>query len=284
MSVEPSGNPRLNSPSMKPFNEHLQERIETTRSHLCVGLDVNPEKLNISNPSLDDLKKHTKIIIEATRDLTLAYKPNLGFFERWGADGFQWLKEALDQIGAGPIVIGDAKRGDIGNTARQYAHALFDHFNFDAITVNPYMGRESIEPFIERPDKGAFVLCRTSNPSAGELQNQTVGKPLYQRVAEIAVEINTRSNVGLVVGATVPAEIGAVRAIAPGIPFLIPGIGAQGGDLETSMRSGNLNGAAIINLSRAVIFAGDHSSDAIRNAAQSYADEMKKYSPFINQD
>lgn len=284
MSVEPSGNPRLNSPSMKAFNEHLQERIETTRSHLCVGLDVNPEKLNISNPSLDDLKKHTKIIIEATRDLTLAYKPNLGFFERWGADGFQWLKEALDQIGAGPIVIGDAKRGDIGNTARQYAHALFDHFNFDAITVNPYMGRESIEPFIDRPDKGAFVLCRTSNPSAGELQNQTVGKPLYQRVAEIAVEINTRSNVGLVVGATVPAEIGAVRAIAPGIPFLIPGIGAQGGDLETSMRSGNLNGAAIINLSRAVIFAGDHSSDAIRNAAQSYADEMKKYSPFINQD
>ncbi len=264
---------------MKAFNEYLHERISVTRSNLCVGLDVNPEKLNIPNATLGDLKKHTTKIIDATHDLVLAYKPNLAFFERWGIEGFQWLKETLDQIGDGPVVIGDAKRGDIGNTAIQYAHGLFDYFDFDAITVNPYMGRESIIPFASRPEKGVFVLCRTSNPTAGELQNMyTIGKPVYQRVAEIARELNSHNNVGLVVGATVPAEIGAVRAIAPGLPFLIPGIGAQGGDLQSSMESGGHNGDVVINLSRAVIFAGDQSAAAIRGAAERYASEMGRYS------
>lgn len=268
---------------MDSFNARLQQRILRIRSHLCVGLDISPEQLNLPAPDLSDLKKHTFKIIDATKDLAAVYKPNLAFFERWGAAGFEWLEQVLTRIGSGSLVIGDAKRCDIGNTARQYAVSLFDHFGFDAVTVNPYMGRDAIKPFLDRPEKGVFILCRTSNPSAVELQDvSSEGKPLFIRVAELALELNRNKNVGLVVGATAPQEIGMVRSVAPGLPFLIPGIGAQGGDLESAFTAGNTNGMAVINVSRGISFAGDLSATAIRAEAEKYVRLMRKYAENIN--
>jgi len=262
---------------MESFNLRIQQRVLSIDSHLCVGIDISPEQLKIARPQLNDLIDHSYNIIDATRDLAAVYKPNLAFFERWGSAGFDWLEKVITRIGSGPLIIGDAKRGDIGNTARQYAISLFDHFGFDAVTVNPYMGRDAIEPFLERPEKGAFILCRTSNPSAIDLQNRsTDNEPLYRRVARLALELNQHNNVGLVVGATAPAEIREIRSVAPGLPFLIPGIGAQGGDLEQSLRAGNSNGIAVINVSRGISFAGDLSAEAIRGQAQDYVTQMRE--------
>jgi len=264
-------------PPMQSFNSRLIAKITAADSHLCVGLDISPEKLGISNTNLEALINHTKLVIDATRDLAVAFKPNLAFFERWGSEGFRWLEETMEYLGSDAIVIGDAKRGDIGNTARQYRASLFDHFGFDAVTINPYLGRDSILPFIEDQTKGIFILCRTSNPSAGDLQDQvTKDGPLYARVAGMALDLNQNDNVGLVVGATAPDEIETIRKIAPGLPFLIPGIGAQGGDLAEAFNAGNRNGQAIINVSRAISFAGDLSRSSIRRTARDYRDKMRE--------
>ncbi len=268
---------------MESFNSQLRQRVTTVKSHLCVGLDISPEKFQSQAPALSELVEYSFKVIDATRDLAAAYKPNLAFFERWGAAGFEWLEQVLAKIGTGPLLIGDAKRGDIGNTANQYAHSLFDHFGFDAVTVNPYMGRDAIEPFLKRPEKGAFILCRTSNPSAVDLQNlRSNGKTLYEQVAKLAIELNKNNNVGLVVGATATPEIDIIRTIAPDLPFLIPGIGAQGGDLEASFTSGNREGIAIINVSRGISFAGDCSAEAIRSEAENYVNRMRDYSKKLN--
>ncbi len=262
---------------MKTFTNRLIDRIKDTNSHLCVGLDIRPEAMNDPSASLNLLKDHSKKIIDATHDITAAYKPNLAFFERWGSEGFKWLEETVEYIGDGPIIIGDAKRGDIGNTAKQYAISLFDYFGFDAVTVNPYMGSDSIRPFIDNPEKGIFILCRTSNPSSAELQDRRFENAnlMYEEVAHLAVMLNKNKNIGLVVGATAPEEIRQIRKIAPNLPFLIPGIGAQGGDLEKSMQYGNFNGAALINVSRGIGFAGDLSEISIREAAQNYVTKMR---------
>jgi len=190
------------------------------------------------------------------------------------------------------IIIGDAKRGDIGNTAKQYAYSLFTHFDFDAVTLSPYMGKDSITPFIDNPQKGVFILCRTSNPSAVDLQNQQINikssdqtvqrideipnEMLFDKTAQLCVEWNKNNNVGIVVGATAPKEISRIRNHAPSLPFLIPGIGAQGGDLTQSMLDGNKNGDALINISRGISFSGDLSSKAIRNAAKDYLSQMRE--------
>ena len=243
-------------------------------SYLCVGLDISAESLGSS--SLMDLKDHAKQVVDNTRDLAAAYKPNFAFFERWGSKGFQWLEEIVDYIGTGPIIIADAKRGDIGNTAEQYAKSIFDHFGFDAVTLSPYLGQDSVEPFLDRKEKGVFILCRTSNPSGSQFQDhQDDGKALYERVAIWANGINAKDNVGLVVGATAPEELTRIRKIAPDLSMLIPGVGAQGGDLEHSVRVGNQTSVGIINVSRGICFAGDHSGSAIRNAAESYVAKMK---------
>lgn len=263
---------------MNTFNKILVQRIKSVDSHLCIGLDISSGSMQNKNASLSELKDHTKKIIDATRDIAAAYKPNLAFFERWGSAGFEWLEETVQYIGDDPIIIGDAKRGDIGNTAKQYACSLFYHFGFDAVTVNPYMGSDSILPFIDNAEKGIFLLCRTSNPSAKELQDQRIENKglLYEEVARLAVSLNEKNNIGLVVGATAPDEIKQIREIAPGLPMLIPGIGAQGGDLEKSMQYGNYNGAALINVSRGISFAGDHSEKAIREAASNYVNQMRE--------
>ena len=262
---------------MKSFTTRLSEHISKKKSHLCVGLDISPEGLGDKNAKISELIDHSLRVIDATLDLAVSYKPNLAFFERWGPDGFKWLEKIVGYIGNNNIIIADGKRGDIGNTAKQYAISIFDHFGFDAITVNPYMGRDSIEPFIENPEKGVFVLCRTSNPSAKDIQDLKISNSeVYKKVAELVVEMNINDNIGLVIGATVPSEILKIRKIAPKLPFLIPGIGAQGGDLEKSVQYGNKNGIAIINISRGISFAGDMSSQAIKNAAQDYIDKMRE--------
>ena len=277
---------------MKSFNLRLSKLIKSKRSHLCVGLDMNPEAMGSSNTTLYELKKHAFKVIDATSDLSSAFKPNLAFFERWGSEGFKWLEELMDYFPDDLIIIGDAKRGDIGNTAKQYAYSLFTHFDFDAVTLSPYMGKDSITPFIDNPEKGAFILCRTSNPSAVDLQNQQINikssdqtlnsideipnEMLFDKTAQLCVEWNKNNNVGIVVGATAPKEISRIRNHAPSLPFLIPGIGAQGGDLTQSMVDGNKNGDALINISRGISFSGDLSSKAIRNAAKDYLSQMRE--------
>jgi len=247
------------------------------KSHLCVGLDISPEGIGNKNAKISDIIDYSIKVVDATIDLAVCYKPNLAFFERWGSDGFKWLEKIVGYVGNKSIIIADGKRGDIGNTAQQYAISIFDYFGFDAVTLNPYMGSDSIKPFIENPEKGVFILCRTSNPSASELQDLQVGKNnLYEDVAKLAVELNINDNIGLVVGATAPSEIRKIRNITPKLPFLIPGIGTQGGDLEKSMQYGNEDGIAIINISRGISFAGDMSSQAIKNAAQDYVDKMRE--------
>ncbi len=262
---------------MISFSQRLSDRIQTTRSWLCVGLDIASEALGNTDLSLQAVKDHCLKVIAATSDLACAYKPNLAFFERWGSEGFRWLEEVLTQVGSDVITIGDGKRGDIGNTARQYAKALFDYFNFDAITVNPYMGKEAIIPFLEKPDKGVFVLARTSNPSAADLQNHLrQDVPVYLSVVEMCQELNELKNVGIVAGATAPEELRQIRKAAPELPLLIPGVGAQGGDMAASLKIGNDGGPALINVSRAIAFSGDLSEKAIRRAALEYRDEMRR--------
>ena len=262
---------------MKSFTTRLSEQITKNKSHLCVGLDISPEGLGSKNSKLSDLIDHSIKVIDATIELAVSYKPNFAFFERWGSDGFKWLEKIIEHIGNNCIIIADGKRGDIGNTAKQYTISLFNHFGFDAVTINPYMGSDSIKPFIEDTEKGVFILCRTSNRSALELQDLQIGNNnLYEEVAKMAVVLNINDNIGLVVGATAPSEIRKIRNIAPNLPFLIPGIGAQGGDLEKSMQYGTKNGIAIINISRGISFAGDMSSMAINNAAQDYVDKMRE--------
>ena len=262
---------------MDSFNSRLVNAVNNKKSHLCIGLDINPEGINNQNARIDDLKFHTQKIISATQDLAVAFKPNLGFYERWGSEGFKWLEETMNSFEDDTLVIGDAKRGDIGNTATQYAKSLFEHFGFDAVTLRPYMGLDSIAPFISDPKKGVFILCKTSNPSASDFQNLLQNdKKVFELVAEKCFTWNEKENIGLVVGATVPEEIISVRKYAPGLPLLIPGVGAQGGSLEKSMKYGNKDGISIINVSRSIIFSSDLSEKSIRISAKGYVDKMRE--------
>jgi orotidine-5'-phosphate decarboxylase len=228
-----------------------------------------------------DIAAFTKSIIEATSDLAAAYKPNFAFFEAEGLPGLRALEATMQAIPSHVPVILDAKRGDIGSTATAYAKAAFEVWGADSVTVNAYMGGDTVEPYLEYEDRGVFILTRTSNPGGRDFEELQVAgdsgaRPLYEHVAERAVEWNTRGNIGLVVGATAPEELQRVRAIAPEMPLLIPGIGTQGGDLEASIRCGlNANGlGAVINSSRGIIFAGTGPNYA--EAARAAADKLRK--------
>jgi orotidine-5'-phosphate decarboxylase len=259
---------------MISFNRRIKQHVRDKKSHLCVGLDISPELLG-NSISLSQCVDHSKKVIDATQNFAVAYKPNLAFFERWGSAGYKWLEEILDYIHEDVLTIADGKRGDIGNTAQQYAESIFNHFGFDAVTVNPYMGKDAIIPFIENSEKGAFILCKTSNKSSSDFQNNLNGvEHIFERVAKQSLELNTNNNVGLIVGATHPEELKRIRTLAPQIPFLIPGIGAQGGDLQKSMEYGNGSGIALISVSRAIIAVGNKSTKAIRAAAKEYRDKM----------
>ena len=251
------------------FIDKLLAVVRRNKSLLCVGLDPDLTLM----PAAEVLD-FNKAIIDATADLVCAYKPNLAFYEVLGKDGFTDLMKTLEYIPDSIPVIGDGKRGDIGNTARAYSKALFEVFGFDAATVNPYLGRDSVEPFLEYKDKGVFILCRTSNPGAVDFQNliDVDGMPLYQAVASKAKEWDSRGNVGLVVGATYPDELKSIRQLCPDMPFLIPGIGAQGGDLSSAVRNGmDARGEkAIIAVSRQVLYAsrGKDFAQATRRSAE----------------
>lgn len=259
------------------FRDKLIEVSRRNQSLLCVGLDPDPSLLR-GTPVVTFLQA----IIEATQDIVCAYKPNLAFFEAMGTGGMLTLMEALRGVPVHVPVIADAKRSDIASTSRFYARALFEEYDFDAATVNPYLGGDSVEPFLEYGDKGVFVLCRTSNPGAEDIQNLRLsdGRPLFEAVAELANRWNTQGNVGLVVGATWPAELERIRAICPELPILLPGVGAQGADLGSAMGAGldAEGGGVIISSSRQVLYAssGDDFAEAARKVALGLRDEMNR--------
>ena len=256
------------------INDTIRQQIKDKNSLVCVGLDTDPDKVPahlMKKP--DPLYLFNKMIIDATCDQVLAYKPNLAFYEALGKEGWELLKKTVDYIPEGVLKIGDAKRGDIGNTARQYARALFD-LGFDMVTVNAYLGWDSVAPFVEDESRGVFILCLTSNISSQDFQYLTVdGDPLYIQVARKIKVWNQNGNCGLVAGATHPEELGQIRNITPDLPFLIPGIGAQGGDLEGAIQFGTDNAGemAIINSSRGIIYAssGEDFADAAREQTKS---------------
>lgn len=264
------------------FNEKLSLAVEKNDSLLCIGLDPDPALMPEGWGALD----FNKAIIDATADLVCAYKPNFAFYEALGAECFDVLKNTIEHIPAGIPVIADAKRGDIGNTARMYAEAIFSALGCDAATVSPYLGFDSIEPFITHRDRGVFILCRTSNPGSADLQSlecrvEGESMPLYLAVAHRAGLWNAHGNIGLVVGATYPEELKAVRQRQPQMTILIPGIGTQGGDLEKVTRFGtDARGAgAIICSSRQVLYAsrGKDFAMAARAAAASLRDSINRY-------
>jgi len=264
------------------FFDKLERAAQRNGSLLCVGLDPDPAQMPIS-----DVAAFNRAIIEATAEFVCAYKPNLAFYEALGERGLVALRDTLAAIPADIPVIADGKRNDIGNTARAYARALFDELGVDAATVNPYLGGDAVEPFLEREEKAAFILCRTSNPGARDLQDLLVSapgggeaRPLFEMVAEMARRWNSRGNVGLVVGATYPEELGRVRRLCPEMTFLVPGVGAQGGEVAAVMGNGlDKDGRGlIINVSRQVLYASREKDFAVAaaGAARQLRDEIAR--------
>lgn len=251
-----------------------------SKKFVSVGLDPEfsrlPEHLK-QDDEIASIKQFIHEIIDATGDIVCAFKPNSAFYEAYGGRGIELLADIVKYIHKKfpeVIVIDDAKRADTGNTNNGYVKAIFNEIGADAVTVHPYLGREALEPFLKRQDKGIFVLCKTSNPGAGELQDLEVNeKKFYEVVAEkVASEWNTNGNCGVVVGATHPEELSRVRAIVGDIPILIPGIGAQGGDLEGSVKASKTknNDGFIISSSRGILYAsnGEDFAEAARREAE----------------
>jgi orotidine-5'-phosphate decarboxylase len=253
------------------FAERLARAQRTSGGLMCVGLDPDPAKLP-KDLFGDSLYAFNRRIIDATADIAAAYKPQIAFYSALAAEdqllaSIRYIRERAPAA----LVILDAKRNDIGNTAEAYAREAFDRYGADAVTVSPYMGEDSVRPFLSRPDRGAILLCRTSNPGARDFQDLLIdGLPLYRRVAQrAAADWNEHRNLMLVVGATYPREMAELREAHPELSFLVPGIGAQQGDLEATLAAGlDVHGAGLlISSSRNIIYAGGGSSNAIRAAA-----------------
>lgn len=267
------------------FKQKLTAISHNNNSLVCIGLDVDREKMPkfLFESSKHPYLEFNKSIIDSTKDIVCAYKLNMAFYEVLGTEGFELLKKTIKHIPKDVVVILDGKRNDIGNTARKYAQTLFETLSADAITVNPYLGKDGVAPFLEYKDKCSFILCRTSNASAGDFQDLAVPEtPLYQIVAKKIKEWNENDNCGAVVGATYPEELKTIRSIlGDEIPILIPGIGKQGGDVEKTIKNGtNSKGKmAVINSSRGIIFAGDDEDFATVSLkkAISLRDEINKY-------
>ena len=259
------------------FNEQLISICQQKNNRLCIGLDINPDDLPRKiGSNLDDLEKFSRGIIDATIEFCPVYKLNMAFYERFGSKGYAWLERTVAYINGRAITIADGKRGDIGNSARQYARAVFLSTGFDSVTLSPYMGRDSIQPFLEDATKGAFILCLTSNPSAADLQYYQIDDiPIYQKVGMLARELNQKNNVGLVVGGTKTNEMINISDISTGLPWLIPGVGTQGGDLKSAINFSERKGIGIINVSRGIITAGNGDLAAVYQAAYSFTTQIR---------
>ncbi len=249
------------------FFAQLEKRIRDIGSLVCVGIDPRPDDLPES--SIDGLRRYCFELIDAVGRSVAAFKPNSAFFEAFGPDGMAVLRDVVGHVADEIPVILDAKRGDIASTADAYAHAAFGEFGADAITVNPYLGRDSIEPFCGNPDHGIFLLCKTSNPGAADFQDLPTGPenaPLFEHVARQAQSWNKQDNVGLVVGATQVEALRRVRDIAPTLWFLSPGVGAQGANLDEALSAGlRRDGSGmLINVSRSVARAADPAAEVAR--------------------
>lgn len=268
------------SPSRAPFSLSLRQAWARSASLLCVGLDPDLQRLPphlVRQP--DAMLRFCIEIVDATADLVCAFKPQAAYFAAQRAE--DQLEALIGHIHAhhpGVPVILDVKRGDIGSTAEQYAREAFERYDADAVTVNPYMGFDTIEPWLAWPGRGVFLLCRTSNPGGADLQMLRVeGEPLFERVARLAAgPWNTTGELGLVVGATVPTELARVREIGPQLPLLVPGIGAQGGDIDATVRAGRsaAGDGMVINSSRAILYASpgeDFAQQARRVAIETRA-------------
>ena len=248
------------------FNDKFKEICEAKNSRVCVGLDVDLNKIpSFLRDSDSPLFEFGKAIVDATEKFVAAFKINTAFFEAYGVAGWQALSKLVKYLPSNVIKIADAKRADIGNTSRMYAQAFFQEMSFDAITINPYLGYDGIAPFIENEEKGVFILCVTSNEGAIDFQHVNDGEHfLFEKVAIKTMHWNSKNNCGLVVGATHPTELKRVRSLAPNLPFLIPGIGAQGGELELAVKNTIIQSTskAIFNSSRDIIYSSNEKNFA----------------------
>ncbi len=264
------------------FADRLEHARLAADSLVCVGLDPDLEKIPADvRADPQPLLAFNRRVVDATAGIAAAYKPQIAFYSALGkeaelAASIRYIRERAPAA----LVILDAKRGDIGNTAEAYAREAFERYGADAVTVNPYMGEDSVRPFLARPDRGALLLCRTSNPGARDFQDLLIdGEPLYKRVAaRAAAHWNEHHNLMLVVGATCPAEMAELRRAHPALWFLVPGIGAQGGDLESILVAGlNAQGTGLlVSSSRAIIYAGGGNSAAIRGEAAALRDAINR--------
>ena len=285
---------------MTSYLERLGARTRSTGSVLCLGVDPVPDSLPRGfSRDLAGVERFCEVLLDAALPYAAAVKPNLAFFEAFGSAGLAVLERLRTSVPAEVVFVADAKRGDIGTTAARQAVSLFDVLGCDAVTVNPYLGSEAVEPLIGRGDRFAYLLCRTSNPGAGELQSLEVAadaaisapaEPLYARIARRARNWGPGGTVGLVVGATAPAELERIRAIAPELALLVPGVGAQGGEVEPVLRhgpatlppaGGRPGGGLLVNVSRGIASAaiGDAGAvdvaEALAAAAADWAARLK---------
>ena len=280
----------MNAEPMRRFTDRLRDRWHQADTLVCVGLDPEPAKFPAKFAHDPDAIFHfCRDIVDATAPYVCAFKPQIAHFAAAHAE--EALRMLILHIGFRypdiPVIL-DSKRGDIGSTAQHYASEAFDRYGADAVTVNPYLGRDSVQPFLDRADKGVVILCRTSNPGAGDLQDMVLydksgsGRPLYQHVAEkIARDWNENDNCALVVGATWPEQLREVRAIVGDVPFLVPGVGAQGGDVAAVVTNARTRDGAglVVSSSRAILYAssGDDYAEAAANAARALRDEINRH-------
>jgi orotidine-5'-phosphate decarboxylase len=272
-------------PVPESFAQRLKQALTSSGSLLCVGLDPDTSKFP-SDLGDETTRLHSfdRRIIDATYDIAAAYKPQIAFYSALGAENqlaatIRYIRERAPRA----LIILDAKRGDIGNTAEAYAREAFDRYGADAVTVNPYLGTDSLEPFLAYEERGVIVLCRTSNPGAGDLQDlDTGGRKLFEVVAQLAAtRWNTRGNCALVVGATYPQDLARVRALTGDMPFLVPGVGAQGGDVQAVVSNGQTaaGDGLMVSSSRAILYAASDDTwvEAARTATRTLRDQINQH-------
>ena len=260
---------------MTSFNNIIKEKCFHKNNRLCIGLDLDDNKLAVN--SITYMEGFIKDIIESTIDHCPIYKINFAFYEKHGAKGFSILEKIPEFINNRAITIADAKRGDIGNSSKFYAEAILNSLGYDSITVSPYMGLDSVKPFMCYVNKGVFVLCLTSNEGSSDFQQLRInGVNLYKKVAIMANKCNVDNNIGIVVGATNSNHLNEIKKISSDIPWLMPGIGFQGGKLDESISIEGKNGLSIINVSRGILYSGNGTIEDIRTSSLEYTKKIRE--------